>query len=186
MYRAMRHCWMYEVLTMLRERGQDQELIDEAWKTYKETGFYVRAKDVIYDKKRLVRYVGRYVRHPAIAESRIDEYDGKTVLFHWTDDHDQVQYTRMTVEEFISAVIGHIPERNFKVVRHYGAYARNQRKKFAKLRGLSGIQQQKLDIYVPRKAPKCPICDTTMELIWFHPAEPPPNHVIGERIVDWC
>lgn len=177
---------MYAVLTMLRERGQDQELIDLMWEKYGKSGFYVRAKDVIRDKKQLVRYVGRYIRHPAIAESRIDEYDGETVLFHWTNDKSQVQYTRMTVNEFMSAVIGHVPEKNFKMVRHYGAYARNQRKKLGELRGLSGIQQLKLTEYTKRKAPNCPICDKPMELIWYHSSDPPPELVLGEKIVDWC
>jgi len=34
----------------------------------------------------------------------------------------------MGVEEFITAVIRHIPDRQFKTVRHYGIYARNQRR----------------------------------------------------------
>lgn len=172
-------------MTMLRERGQDQDLIDRVWEAYKDTGFYVRAKDVIKRKQKLVRYVGRYVRHPAIAESRIEGYDGKTVLFRWADEHDVVQHTSMPVNEFMSAVTGHVPEKNFKLVRHYGAYARNLRAKL-KTDELSGIEQQEPNPYATQSAPKCPICDKPMELIWYHPSDPPPDLKLGERIADWC
>lgn len=39
----------------------------------------MRAKDTIGNKKEMVKYIGRHIRHPAIAESRIESYDGERV-----------------------------------------------------------------------------------------------------------
>jgi len=34
----------------------------------------------------------------------------------------------MSVEDFITAIIGHIPDKQFKIIRYYGAYSRRKRK----------------------------------------------------------
>jgi hypothetical protein len=68
---------------------------------------------------------GRYIRRPAIALHRIKEYDGQYVVFSYHDKADEQEKTeRVTVEEFISRLIRHIPEEGFKTIRHYGVYAR--------------------------------------------------------------
>ena len=46
-----------------------------------------------------------------MAESRIESYDGKEVRFWYEDDYRNRHYVTMTVEEFISAVIDHLPDR---------------------------------------------------------------------------
>ncbi|RLF28243.1 MAG: hypothetical protein DRN05_04445 [Thermoplasmata archaeon] len=61
-------------------------------------GFYVRAKDTINNKKGMVKYIGRYIRHPAVAESRIIFYDGNEVIFWYKDDDNIVHYVTMEVE----------------------------------------------------------------------------------------
>jgi len=33
-------------------------------------------------------------------------------------------FGRMSVDEFISAIIQHVPERQFKMIRYYGSYSR--------------------------------------------------------------
>jgi Putative transposase. len=62
--------------------------------------------------------MGRYIRHPVIANSRIESYDGHYVTF-WYNDHvtGEKQYRKMEVMDFISAVVGHIPDRNFKTYK---------------------------------------------------------------------
>ena len=37
----------------------------------------------------------------------------------------------MTVREFIKAPIQHIPDRNFKMIRYYGAYSRRIKGKYS-------------------------------------------------------
>jgi hypothetical protein len=56
---------------------------------------------------------------------RIVSYDGETVVFRYhdkTDDTDKEE--EVSVEEFITRLIRHIPDEQFKVIRHYGVYAR--------------------------------------------------------------
>lgn len=37
----------------------------------------------VCDSKTVVKYIGYYLRHPVIATSRIDKYDGDMVTFHY-------------------------------------------------------------------------------------------------------
>lgn len=151
-------------------------------------GFYVRAKDTIDNKKGMIKYIGRYIRHPAIAESRIESYDGKSVRFYYVDDGKVKHHVEMTVDEFISAVIGHIPDRQFKTIRHYGIYSRGRKRHFRRLLGLVRIAQQKLTESLKiwdRWAPLCEKCKIRMEFIWSGKKKPPPEFEFGGRIPDW-
>jgi ribosomal protein L32 len=189
-YKMLRKSWQYQLLTKLKEELPDTpenaELIDSMFKEYP-NGFYVRAKDTITNKKGMIRYIGRYIRHPAVAESRISSYNGKEVTF-WYEDDDKVRQVTMSVEEFISAIIDHIPEKNFKTIRHYGIYSRGVKKKFKRLLGMVTIVQQELTKFLKFRspwAPKCPKCGCRMEFVMCVKEEPPPEHRFGERITDW-
>lgn len=71
--------------------------------------------------------MARYVRHPAIADSRIINYDTKKVTFVY--EREGKQYTVvMDKYEFIHNVIKHIPDKNFKMVRYFGIHARRAKK----------------------------------------------------------
>ncbi len=89
----MRKTWQYQVLTsfkkVLPRTPGVAPLIDRLFKRYPE-GFYVYLpKESRITSKRLMgRYVARYVSHPAIANTRISGYDGKTVTF-WYRDNDR-------------------------------------------------------------------------------------------------
>jgi len=48
-------------------------------------GFYVNAESKMDDAYKAARYIGRYIARPAIAESRIQSYDGRTVTFSYED-----------------------------------------------------------------------------------------------------
>ncbi len=43
----------------------------------------------------------------------------------------------------MSAVVDHIPDKNFKTIRHYGIYSRGLKKKFKRLLGMVIIAQKK-------------------------------------------
>ncbi|WP_075364380.1 transposase [Desulfosporosinus metallidurans] len=61
-----------------------------------------------------IGYIGRYIRRPAIALSRIEEYDGQYVTFRYHDKTDgQEKREKLTVEEFIARLIVHIPDEQF-------------------------------------------------------------------------
>ena len=101
---------------------------NEIYKEY-ENGFYVYAKpDNISSIKQTINYVVRYTGRPAMAQSRILNYDGKYVTF-WYDRHEDNQRVEETIHvyEFIKRLIKHIPDKNFKVVRYYGIYAKEHK-----------------------------------------------------------
>lgn len=90
----------------------------------KENGFYVYAPPSKYKSiTKLIKYVCRYVARPVMAESRIIDYDGTYVTF-WYQRHedDKIVIEKIHAYEFISRIIIHIPEPNFKQIRFYGAY----------------------------------------------------------------
>lgn len=75
--------------------------------------------------KEQLRYIGRYIRRPAIGINRIEAYDGQFVTFKYKDKTDgKEKHETITVEEFISRLIRHIPDEQFKTIRHYGMYSR--------------------------------------------------------------
>jgi hypothetical protein len=81
--------------------------------------------------------MARYVRHPAIADSRIIGYDTKNVTFKYERD-DITHEVIMDKYEFIHSVIKHIPDANFKMVRYYGIHARRAKKRVRKAMGKLG------------------------------------------------
>lgn len=187
-YRMLRTSWQYQLLNNLKEELKDsyenRMFIDRLFKKHPE-GFYVRAKDTINNRKGMVKYIGRYIRHPAVAESRIVSYDGKEVIF-WYEDDDKIRhYVTMGVEEFIHAVIDHIPDKQFKTIRHYGAYSRGIKRKFKKLLGLVSIAQRKLTTFIGLWSPICPNCGSKMEYVLSGKGKPPPELRFGERLCDW-
>lgn len=98
-------------------------------------GFYVYAQPFIDDKgkehlqgdmsrKDVVKYVSRYLGRPVIATSRIDSYDGQTVVWHYNKHEDETLVTvSQPVLEFLKLVFMHLPEKNFKMIRYGGFYA---------------------------------------------------------------
>lgn len=91
-------------------------------------GYYVWS-DAIKSKK-ISKYIARYVRHPAIANGRIMKYDKGNVEFFYLDNNKNKVIVKKTVFDFISSLIQHIPPRQFKMIRYYGIYSRNQRRKY--------------------------------------------------------
>jgi len=74
------------------------------------------------------RYIGRYIGRPALAEHKITSYDGQWVTF-WYESHEEKRrvYRRLEARKFIERLIDHIPLKGFKMVRHYGLYARRSK-----------------------------------------------------------
>ena len=91
-------------------------------------GFYVYAKPKLTNPKDVIKYIGRYLGRPVIATSRIDNYDGHNVTFHY-NSHEDNQLVTETVSavEFIKKLIVHIPDKHFKMIRYYGIYAKHHK-----------------------------------------------------------
>ena len=91
-------------------------------------GFYVNNKleddGIKFNSiEALIKYVVRYCSRPAIAESRILDYDGTNVKWCYTD-HKKNEYHETTEDafSFIKRIIKHLLPHNFKTIRSYGFY----------------------------------------------------------------
>lgn len=74
-------------------------------------------------KEHFLRYAGRYVRRPPIAERRILEIADGFVRFWYKDKRrHRRENVRCTVEEFIDRWAQHIPKRYRHAVRHFGLF----------------------------------------------------------------
>lgn len=92
-------------------------------------GFYVHAPKV-KDRcvKSAVKYVIRYSGKPAMAQSRIMNYDGQFVTFWYERHKDNMRVVeKIHVYEFFKRLIIHIHEKYFNTVRYYGLYAKKHK-----------------------------------------------------------
>lgn len=80
------------------------------------------------DHKLNVSYLARYIKRPAIAQSKLKHYDGREVTFKYLD-HVTKTYRNftLTAEEFIARLIQHIPDTGFRMIRYYGFLAHRVR-----------------------------------------------------------
>jgi hypothetical protein len=189
---ALRRTWQYHVLTgfkaALPRTAGNAALIAALFRRHQE-GFYVHApkEGRIGSKREVARYVGRYVRHPAIADRRICGYEGGAVTFWFEDNEGRRHYRTMAADHFIGAVVQHVPERQFKMIRHYGAYWRKGRWLYEQAASEHGSQRQAVlcDFPRPRWCLACPRCGSPMKLAWYDKTGPPDKEVFGSRITDW-
>lgn len=141
-YAIIRKKWQYEILKAMKKAlPEDRELakiIDWCFKELK-NGFNIQAKRRIEGKtKQAARYMARYVRHPAIADSRIVNYDTRDVTFIYEREGRKFTVV-MDKFEFIRNVIKHIPDKNFKMVRYFGIHARRAKKNVREVMGKLGL-----------------------------------------------
>ena len=175
-YNALHKNWERHILKALKKR-LPKGIVENAYRRYP-NGFcvYVR-KDRISSRKGLAKYIGRYVRHPAIANTRIIAYNGDAVRFYWKDHENKIHYKIMLVYDFISAIIQHVPEKNQKLVRYYGAYSRRKK---------AGIKSSTTSLFPSKISEKriayCSRCHERMEFMLYAKKPPPKNK---EKITTW-
>lgn len=133
-YERLRKSWQKALLNGLesaikKEKRKYANLKKKLYAIYRD-GFYVYGKRRINNNKSATKYVGRYTGRPAIADSRIIDYDGETVSYYYTDkETKERKVIKESAYEFIKKVIIHIAERGFKMIRYYGIYANKRKKK---------------------------------------------------------
>jgi len=182
--------WQYHASKSLKEAGVPAEIFDYTYKKYE--GFYVWVHKAgrIRNPRHIAKYLGRYVRHPAIANSRLTAFDGRNVSFFY-EEHMENEIIRhdntIPVDEFISSLLQHIPEPQFKMIRYYGAYARKAKKAF-KSYLQSSITQKTLFAFGFKRQinnPKCPFCSGETEFVWYCKKPPPPELKTQKELSDW-
>lgn len=96
--------------------------------------WYAHTGQEVLDLEFTCKYIGRYAKKPALAETRITEYDGKFVTFSFRDtESKKTKFSKLTAEEFILKLIQHILPAQFKVIRYYGLLANRVSKHFRKI-----------------------------------------------------
>ena len=104
------------------------------------------------------KYLTKYVRHLAIANFRLYEYDGVRVIF-WFQGHDGgIHYMTMPVFKFIMALTRHIPTKQIKMIMHYGAYFRKMNAKYKKFLVQRSLGNANLEEFESRRHNICPVC----------------------------
>lgn len=126
-YTFLRNAFRTALLNLLEKKlGTSFKAVkSKCYRDHKD-GFYIYAKPNKCDPKTVTKYVGRYLGRPVIATSRIDNYDGELVTFHYNrHEDDKLIVETIPALEFIARLTQHIPEKHFKQVRYYGIYARH-------------------------------------------------------------
>lgn len=182
---GFRKTWQYHVLTRLKAHGLPAGVVGEMFGKYR-NGFYVwlHRRGRITHPRLISRYVGRYVRHPAIANSRIFYFDGSIVKFFYVDHDEKRVEVTMTAEQFISALIQHVPPPQFKMIRYYGAYARRAKGKYG-AKAQSSIKQLNLFAFGVEKTTYCPFCHHPMEFVMYCRKKPPDPPKLQRELPEW-
>ncbi len=137
--------WRYEIIKLFRKHHKNNSLILPAsiQKTFNPINTFTKLLDRQYKRRWIVdcskatenynhtvNYLGRYVKRPPIAESKLRHYDGNDVTFTYRD-HNTKTYRNLTtsVDDFITRFIQHIPDVGFRMIRYYGTLANRVRGK---------------------------------------------------------
>jgi hypothetical protein len=180
-YDLVHKVWQNEVLTSLKEY-LPEEFIDFLFRKYP-NGFAAYVKpERIKSSKRLAQYIGRYVRHPAIANSRIIAYNGEAVKFFYEYHQKNTHYKIMLAYDFISAIIQHIPDKNFRMIRYYGICSRRKIRLFNGHIKQSIIMQKSLMEFGKKREFHCPDCNEIMEIVMYCKKPPPEDR---SKLTTW-
>jgi hypothetical protein len=135
---SIKKMWRYEVLSLLREEFKNGKLKCppslKHIKTYStflswtaqfyNTTWVVHLNKQSDNMKHNIDYLGKYLKRPPIGETRIKSYDKQSVTYQYLDHYTKTNASMsLPVLDFISRLISHIPDKNFRVVRYYGFLA---------------------------------------------------------------
>lgn len=186
-FEALRKVWQYHVLIALKEYAPwCSSLVDALFKRYPK-GFYVYAKDTVHKTERgFLQYLARYVRHPAVAESRILSFDDERVSFFCQHDNGVRENVTLSVFGFFDALLQHLPVKGRHLIDYLGLYCNRERLYYFELLGFVVKQQTMAQRMLFRGLPRCPKCGKVMDLIYrqglTEPSVPPP---LGSVISHW-
>ena len=180
-YEGLRRSWQFSILKLLSEKINTPDFKDLVNRLYKEhkSGFYVNAPPIKKFSNGVIHYITRYAGRPVLAQSRIKNYDGKSVTFSYTlHDSDETINETLSVFDFIKKLIIHIPERNFKMIRYYGFYCEHNPKykqyllrarkaepfRVKNMKNIHKSWRKRISYYFQHDPIKCIYCGTQLEL----------------------
>lgn len=100
---------------------------------------YIQAP--LYEKEKLIEYLGRYIFRIAISNHRIVAVGKDTVTFKYFDNRDDGKEKLMTLStmEFIRRFLSHVLPNGFVRVRHFGLHHASCRAKLQQARRVLGL-----------------------------------------------
>lgn len=137
--------WRYSIIMLLRDRYKKGALIipeplrdtlnspasiHQFFDTQYKKQWIVYCSKSSDDYKHNVSYLGRYVKRPPIAQSKLMHYNGQEVVFKYLNHvtHSYHTFTCQT-QDFIARFVQHIPDAHFRMIRYYGFLANRVRGK---------------------------------------------------------
>jgi len=98
----------------------------------------------LYEKEKLIEYLGRYIFRIAISNHRIVAVGKDTVTFKYFDNRDDGKEKLMTLPamEFIRRFLSHVLPDGFVRVRHFGLHNASCRAKLQQARRVLGLPYQ--------------------------------------------
>jgi hypothetical protein len=142
--------------------------------------WYVYVGEKLSNADYTVRYIGRYAKRPSVSEAKIVSYDGRNVVFEYTDKLTK-EHTRLCLKapEFIGRLVRHIPEKNFRTIRYGGFYSNRTKEKCEELRstlplkyrgvfrfeGMTLSWRERITKMTGQDPLLCPSCGELMKLV---------------------
>jgi hypothetical protein len=124
------HMWRYAVITLLRQaiaagvlrsEIESYQLKATLAEQYRWWSVHV---DYFQSKTHFLRYAGRYVRRPPIAQHRFSKIADREIQFWYKDKRTKMRATvRYSTEEFIDMLAEHVPDHYEHSVRKFGLLA---------------------------------------------------------------
>jgi len=166
----------------------DPEAFAVLLKPLRKIEWVVYAKKPFAGPEQVLAYLARYTHRVAIANSRLIEFDGKTVTFKWKDyrakARDRQKVMKLEAGEFIRRFLLHVLPRRFHRIRHTGLFANGSRaENLARARKLlevpaapegADVQNQEADQDEQTRSQPCPSCGGNMIVIeTFQPGRQP-------------
>ena len=178
-FEMLRKRWQFILLQHLSEKINTSDFRALKNKLYKKypKGFYVNAVKKPIMSKGVVNYIVRYIGRPVMAQSRILDYNQTHVTF-WYQPHGSTEkvFETVTIFDFISRLIRHIPERHFKMLRYFGFYHSSSplyHKINRSAQHKPSYWRQNIKRSFSYDPILCSNCDNIMELLYIkHPKKP--------------
>ena len=183
-YKALRRLFRGKLLSLLRRALEREELVVPAHtdgvavvnelNRLGVTDWHVRVMDRYEGGRGVLMYFSRYVRGGPVTNPQILRYEDGQVEFRYRDhESGQLRKTTVSAWEFIRRILEHVPEKGFRVVRHYGLFAQSHRDQLAECRrrlGMAPYQAAKkltVGAYLAQlkiePLTHCPVCDQPLQ-----------------------
>jgi hypothetical protein len=104
-------------------------------KSWEKTSWYVYFSKLPTWFEHIIGYIGRYIKRPVIAQSRIINYEWDDITFCYIDKTEKnfwerMKYITCTDIEFLENLVQHIPNENFHMIYYYGIFANRVKHKY--------------------------------------------------------